>query len=110
VALVTVRAGAALTTPTAGHAPSGGPVTGTIKVALKRPMIHLAGQQLTAEQVTAHDRQGGTSFLLQVQQIREALHYDLMNRSDDRLMAALRELEAALHTYLAAAPQPAPVP
>lgn len=82
-------------------APGDGTVTGTLKVALKRSMGHFADQQMTAEQVAAHDSQAGTSFLLQVHQLRDALRYDLMNRADARLMAALDELIDELGRYRA---------
>ena len=82
-------------------APSESTVTGTLKVALKRSMGHFADQQMTAEQVAAHDSQAGTSFLLQVHQVRDALRYDLMNRKDERLMAALDELLVELSRYRA---------
>jgi hypothetical protein len=63
-------------------------------------MAHFAGQTLTAEQVEAHGSQAGTSFLLQVHQIRDALRYELMNRADERLMEALAELKTELDRYL----------
>lgn len=75
--------------------------TQTIKIALKRPMLHFTGQAMTPEQAAAHDGQAGTSYLLQVRQVQKALRYELMNRDDERLMAALAELQAELDRYLA---------
>jgi hypothetical protein len=83
-----------------------GASTGPVRIALKRPMAHLAGQELTADQMRAHDGAAGTSFLLQVHQVRDALKFDLMNRQDGRLMEALRELQGELGRYLKALPPP----
>lgn len=88
------------------EAPSGNGLSDgvVVQIALKRPMIHFAGRELTEEQAKAHESMGGTSFLLQVWQIREALRLDLMNRADERLMAALAELSDELTRYLGAVP------
>lgn len=72
------------------------------RIVLKRPMLHLAGTEITTEQAAAHESQAGTSHLLQVRQVRDALRYDLVNRGDLRLLAALRELYAELGRYLEA--------
>jgi hypothetical protein len=77
-----------------------GQVPGTGMVVLKRPMAHLAGTQLSREQVEAHESQAGTSHLLQVHQIRDALRYHLVNPEDERLHTALVELRDELHRYL----------
>lgn len=71
-----------------------------VSIPLKRAMLHLAGQELTADQALAHQSQAGTSFLLQVRQIRDALRFDLMNREDERLMVMLVELQDELDRYL----------
>ena len=55
-------------------------------IALKRPVIHLAGTELTSEQRAAHDSMAGTSFLLQAHQLRDALRLEFVNREDGRLL------------------------
>jgi len=72
-------------------------------VPLKRPALHFAGKELTQDQYVAHQRMAGTSFLLQVRQVTDGLKFNLMNRSDERLMNSLMELQAELHQYLAKA-------
>ena len=68
-------------------------------IPLKRPILHLAGMSLTQEQRAAHESMAGTSFLLQAHQLRDALKFDFVNRLDERLLAALRELHGALTAF-----------
>lgn len=78
------------------------PDTGEIRpVILKRPLLHFSGQEITAAQAAAQERQGGTSYLLQVRQLTEALENDLLNREDERLLAALHTLQGTLTRFLA---------
>lgn len=60
-------------------------------IALKRPVMHLAGTELTKEQRAVHDSMAGTSFLLQAHQLREAVRYGLVNAEDEPLQVALTE-------------------
>jgi hypothetical protein len=85
------------------RAPESGPgtITGTVQVALKRPVVHLAGQNLTAEQVKAHQRAPGVSYLLIANQLADAIHHGFINQADERLMVALRGLYEGLGGFLA---------
>jgi hypothetical protein len=69
-------------------------------VALKRPVSHLAGKMLSPEQVEAHGRAPGTSYLLIIKQLADAITYDFLNREDERLMAAVMGLHESLGRYL----------
>lgn len=82
--------------------PEGTPdaVPGTNTIALKRPVAHLAGVQLTSAQAAAHHSAPGTSYLMVVHQIRDALRFELVNQADQRLQAALLELRDELAKYL----------
>lgn len=84
------------------EAPKSGPGTipGTAAVALKRPVTHLAGTKLTKEQVEAHGRAPGTSYLLIITQLEDAMLHDFLNRNDERLMGALRGLQETLDKFL----------
>jgi hypothetical protein len=77
-----------------------GTVPGTTTVALKRPLAHLAGTNLTTAQVEAHQRAPGVSYLLIVHQLGEALACGFINRADERLMNGLRALSEGLHEFL----------
>lgn len=81
--------------------PSGSPGTipGTVQVALKRPVQHLVGSQLTKEQAKAQASVPGTSYLLLAHQLYDAIHLGLANQADGRLMEALRKLRDELNRY-----------
>jgi len=72
---------------TPGAAPGG-----LIKIALKRPVLHLVGRALSPEQLQAHAMAPGTSFLLVCRQLQSALTYALINEAYARLYRALVEL------------------
>jgi hypothetical protein len=74
-------------------------IPGTDQVALKRPVIHLAGTQLSEAQARAQPTVPGTSYLLITRQLADAVRLDLANRGDLKLMQALRELLDALQDY-----------
>lgn len=79
--------------------PVPGAVPGTTKVVLKRPVRHLEGTELSAEQASAVQSAPGTSYLLIVHQLRDALRHGLLNMADARLLDALRDLTSVLeHT------------
>jgi len=81
-------------------AASGGMVPGTLSVALKRPVAHLAGKALTEAQAAAHMRAPGVSYLLIANQLAEAIQVGFINPADERLMDALAALEKALAGFL----------
>lgn len=83
------------------------PAPATVRVILKRPLQHLTGVTLSADQAEAAQGQAGTSHLLQVRQLLAALRFDLINPTDVRLRNALAELHAELGDYLQSAPGPA---
>lgn len=78
---------------------SPGTIPGTQHVALKRPLLHLAGKHLTAEQANAQPSVPGTSYLLLAQQLRDAVNHHLANKDDQRLMQAFRDLRDDLVRY-----------
>jgi len=94
-----LRVRVAMAEPAEGGAPE--------TIALKRPVLHLAGTELSKEQRTVHDSMAGTSFLLQAHQLRDALRFDFVNRADDRLIEALQELQHELAVFLTAHSQAA---
>lgn len=69
---------------------------GTKTIALKRPVAHLAGQRLTEEQARAHDSAPGTSYLLIVRQLKDAVETGLINPADERLKGELTALKKLL--------------
>lgn len=71
-------------------------VPGTRRIVLKRPVHHLAGTKLTDEQVDAHSRAPGVSYLLLTRQLTEGLRTHLLNLEDAKLMDALRDLHDEL--------------
>ena len=76
-------------------------ITGTRRIALKRPVAHLAGTKLTEEQAKVHGLLPGTSFLLIARQLCEALQQNMVNLEDARLMEQMRLLKVALDRVLA---------
>jgi len=75
-------------------------VPGTIStVILKRPVLHLADKVLTKEQADALPTVPGTNYHLLVRQLLDALRVDFINREDEKLQQALRELRDALIAY-----------
>lgn len=71
-------------------------VPGTRTIVLKRPVKHLAGHQLTAEQAKAHDSAPGTTYGLLARQLRDAVAFELLDREDAKLMEGLKSLYEAL--------------
>lgn len=69
---------------------------------LKRPLFHLQGAAMTEAQAKAQRSAPGTSYLLTIRQLSDAVKFDLINASDGRVLAALRELASDLEGYLAA--------
>lgn len=67
---------------------------------LKRPVFHLQGAQMTEVQARAHRSAPGTSYLLTIRQLRDAVRFDLLDRSDGRVIAELRALIEDLQVYL----------
>jgi hypothetical protein len=91
-------------------APPGEAGGSPIRIALKRPVLHLAGKALTPEQAQAHAGAPGTSYLLISRQLRDAVTFDLVNDQDARLYRALVELQRTLVTWLASHPSPEDAP
>lgn len=89
-------------------APKAGEVAApaTVRVILKRPLQHLSGTILSADQAEAALGQAGTSHLLQVRQLLAALRFDLINPTDARLRRALVELQEEIGHYLERVPAP----
>jgi ParB-like chromosome segregation protein Spo0J len=79
---------------------NGQAVPGTNSVALKRPVAHLAGTMLTAEQAARLRSVPGTSYLLVARQLIDAVRHKLLNPSDAKLRESLIELREVLTTYL----------
>lgn len=77
-------------------------VPGTREVVLKRPVMHMRGKTLTHEQARVCDSMPGTSFMLIANQLRMALETDLLDRSDERLVAAVLKLADVIRAKLAA--------
>lgn len=77
-----------------------GAVPGTRQLALKRPVMHLAGRTLTKEQAQAHHTVPGTSYLLVARQLSEGVKHRLINPEDERLREALIGLRELLISYL----------
>jgi ParB-like chromosome segregation protein Spo0J len=71
----------------------------TVRVALKGSMLHLEGQHLTRERAEAQSSMPGSPLLVATQQIYKAVHFDIANRNDKRLMEALRMLRDELIDY-----------
>ena len=92
----------------AADSPKAGEAVGPpmVRVILKRPLQHLTGTTLSADQADAALGQAGTSHLLQVRQLLAALRYDLINPTDIRLRGALVELQQEVGRYLERVPAP----
>lgn len=67
---------------------------------LKRPHFHLQGKKMTEAQVQAAKSAPGTSYLLLVNQLRSALRERLADRSDERLIGALRGLATDIAVFV----------
>lgn len=67
---------------------------------LKKPTFHFQGNQMTQVQAKAHRSAPGTSYLLTVRQLRDAVKFDLINRADGRMVEALTALSEDLREYL----------
>lgn len=85
---VTSRAASRLTVP------------GTMLVPAKPAARHLIGGQMTRQQSAAHDMMPGTSLVLTARQLRAAVESKLIDPNNERLLAELRALHAALGEYL----------
>lgn len=74
---------------------------GSIRVEpLKRPVFHLQGAAMTEAQAKAHRSAPGTSYLLTIRQLRDALKFNLLDGNDGRIVAELEALTSDLNTYL----------
>lgn len=67
---------------------------------LKRPVLHLRGQLLTAEQAAVHRELGGISFTLHARQLRRAIEAGLIDQNDALLMAELATLARILVAFV----------
>lgn len=76
-----------------------GAIPGTQYIAVKRPVMHLAGKTLTREQADAQPSVPGVSYLLLTRQLTDAVSLELANRDDATLMTALATLRDALVRY-----------
>lgn len=67
---------------------------------LKRPLFHFQGLAMTEQQAKVHKSAPGTSYLLIVQQLRDALRHNMVDGQDRVLMETLRELAVELDQYI----------
>lgn len=75
---------------------SGETIPGTNQVALKRSVIHLAGQSLTKSQAKTHAMLPGVSFLLIAKQLYQGLAERMVNLEDEKLVKQLADLRDLL--------------
>jgi hypothetical protein len=70
----------------------------SMRMPLKHSVRHLAGQEITADQAEAIRRAPGTRYLLNVNQVLDAIEYDLLPKAEDHpvLWEKLRELHEEL--------------
>jgi hypothetical protein len=61
-------------------------------VPIKGTLRHLAGMPLSNQQLNGNRRAGGPSPLFFIAQVKNLIENDLIDRSDESIMAALREL------------------
>lgn len=71
-------------------------------IALKRTISHMAGKRLTKSQQTANSKLSGMNQSFYVRQLLILIRNDLLDTSDERLMAELTELHKALEGVLCA--------
>lgn len=77
---------------------------GEIQVeALKRPLFHFSGKEMSPSQATAAKSAPGTSYRLLVRQLSDALAHQLIDASDTDLVADLHRLAELIESVL---PQP----
>lgn len=75
---------------------------GTVRLeALKRPLIHFSGKQITEAQAKAMRSAPGTRYSDLVRQLRDAMRFALLDTNDANLMADLEILAADIAVYLA---------
>ena len=65
-------------------------------VALKRTSYHLAGKILTPKQMEANEQAAGPGQLFLVNQVIHLLETDLLDRENDKIMAAVQRLRELL--------------
>jgi hypothetical protein len=94
---VTVDRVTKLTLNTATVITEGGDIT---VEALKRPLFHFRGQEMTAQQAKAARSAPGTSYRLLVSQLRQAVQWRLIDSEDAKLRADLQALAAEIVAYL----------
>ena len=70
--------------------------SGKLTIPLKRTVRHKSGQNLTKRQVQANDKLSGMNQQFYVNQLIELIESDLLDTSDDKLMAQLATLAALL--------------
>lgn len=67
---------------------------------LKRPAFHFQGKSMSEKQAEVHKSAPGTSYVLIIQQLRDALVHNMLNREDGRLITELNDLSTVLDRYL----------
>lgn len=74
---------------------------GTVRIEpLKRSLFHFRGRPMTEAQAQAQQRAPGTSYMLLVTQLRDALQEHLLDETDVKLTAELQALRTDLGAYL----------
>lgn len=76
-----------------------GTITGTDKIAIKRPVNWMAGTTFTTEQAKVHESLPGTNFLLVARQLKGAIQQRMVNPDDEKLMAELELLGQAIRSF-----------
>jgi hypothetical protein len=77
-----------------------GTITGTNKIAIKRPVNWMAGTTFTPEQAKVHQSLPGTSFLLVARQLKGALEQRMIDPDDEKLITELELLGRAIRLFL----------
>ena len=76
-------------------------VKGGKRKAIKRSISHVHGQPLTDKQWSANTKLSGMPLSFHANQLIILMESDLVNREDDKAIAALFKVQAALDEYLA---------
>lgn len=84
----------------AQSAPQAVPHTKPAVIALKRPVLHMQGKQMTKAQADAVESMPGTSFSLLCRQLILAIENDLVDTSDEALLEQLSALHAVLAKFV----------
>lgn len=78
-----------------------GVVPGTSVLPLKKSASHLAGHELTKEQVSVHASAPGVSYFLLARQLADGLRVRLVNLQDERMHETLLELQHEIDKAIA---------